>query len=138
MFLRSQPVVTMHSAKHMNFIVLSGKKHNDLVTITRSLMCWIEVTMTRMSTALLEQPDHAKKLEMKVFQMQRRSLESMSEKMKATILTSRCLAGHRNCTGLLKRVASRSRVSSPAWVHGRCVKTMEIDQLTEDTHHEEC
>ena len=29
-------------------------KHNDLVTITRSLMCWIEVTMTRMSTARLE------------------------------------------------------------------------------------
>ena len=50
--------------------------------------------MTRMSTALLEQSDHAKKLEMNVFHVQRRSLESMSKKMKTTILTSRCLGGH--------------------------------------------
>ena len=72
--------------------------------------------MTRMSTGLLEQPAHAKKLEMKVFQLQRRSLETMSKKMKTTTLTSRCLPGHRNCTGLLKLVASRSRVSSPAGI----------------------
>ena len=42
-------------------------KHYILVTVTRSLMCWIEKTMTRMSTALLEQPAHTKKLEMKIF-----------------------------------------------------------------------
>ena len=74
------------------------------------------MTMTRMSTALLEQPDHAKKLEMNVFQVQRRSLESMSKKMKATILTSRCLGGRRNCKELLKLVVSRSGVSSPAGI----------------------
>ena len=71
-------------------------KHNDLVTITRSFMCWIEVTITRMSTVPLEQPAHTKKLEMKVLQLQRRFLETMSKKMKATVLTSRYLPGHRN------------------------------------------
>ena len=67
-----------------------------------------------MSMILLEQPAHMKKLETKVFQLQRRSLETMSKKMKATELTSRCLPGHRHCKGLLKLVASRSGVSSPA------------------------
>ena len=91
-------------------------KHNDLVTITRSLMCCFEITMTRMFTALLEHPAHTEKLEMKIFQLQRRSLETMFKKMKTTALTSRCLQGHRNCTGLLKLIASRSRVSSPAGI----------------------
>ena len=49
MFLRSESVVTMLSFRDM-------QKHNDLVTITRSLMCWFEMTITRMSTTLLEQP----------------------------------------------------------------------------------
>ena len=89
-------------------------QRHDLITITRSLISWIEVTMTRIVTTLLEQPANTKKLEMKLFQLQRRFLETMSKKMKATVLTSRCLPGHRNCTGLLKLIASRSRVSSPA------------------------
>ena len=95
-------------------------QHNGLVTITRSLMCWIEMTMTRMTTAGLEQPARTKKLKMKIFQLQRRFLESMSKKMKTTLLTSRCLPGHRNYKGLLKLVAARGVSSPSGMLRERC------------------
>ena len=50
-----------------------------------------------------------------VFQLHRRFVETMSKKMKAAVLTWRCLPSRRNCKGILT-VATRSGASSSAGV----------------------